>query len=231
MSPISKISKQMISEEIMIQMKDNIISGEWLPGKKIPGEMELSSLFGVSRISVRYAIHQLVGMGLLLSKRGKGTFVTENVSAQYFSILLPYLLVERPSIIEVFEYRYILEGKVAALAAERATPEDIKILEDIYQKIGEYKEDYDESAKYDLMFHTMIASMTRNSVVIKIMSILYDILKSTMRQAMEFTGLEVGRHYHSKVLEAIKNKDPKTAEEFMAKHVSSSLEIVKKFIS
>ena len=227
MSPINKISKLKISEAVLEQMKNNIISGEWCTGQKIPGEMELASLFGVSRISVRQAIHQLIGMGILVVKRGEGTFVNKNIPAQYFNILISYLMIEKPNIIEVFEYRCILEGKVAALAAERATTEDIKMLDEVYQKLSNIKNNYDESAEYDLLFHAMIASLTKNAVIIKIMSILYDVLKSTMREAMEFRGIEKGPFYHLKILEAIKNRDSAMAEEYMNKHVAGSLESIK----
>jgi GntR family transcriptional repressor for pyruvate dehydrogenase complex len=228
MSPIKKISKLKISEEVLEQMKNNIISGEWPPGQKIPGEMDLVSLFGVSRISVRQAIHQLVGMGILTIKRGEGTFVTESMPTQYFNVLVPYLMIEKPNIVDVFEYRRMLEGKAAALAAERATAEELEMLEDIYNKLGECQNDYDECIRYDLLFHTVIASATKNPVVVKITSILYDLLKSTMREAIEVVGAEQGRYYHLKVLEAIKNRDPVSAETHMFKHVSSSLDSVKK---
>ena len=181
MSPIKKIKKQRISEAVMEQMKDTIISGEWSPNKKIPGEMELVSLFGVSRISVRQAIHQLIGMGVLTIRRGEGTYVTESVPSQYFNILLPHLLIEKPDIIEVFEYRCILESKAAALAAERATSEDIMLLEDVYKKLGECKNDYDDCVKYDMLFHSIIASATKNSIIIKITSILYNNLKTGLK--------------------------------------------------
>lgn len=231
MAPINRISKLKISEEVLEQMKNNIISGEWLPGKKIPGEMELASLFDVSRISVRQAIHQLVGMGVLKIKRGEGTFVSDKIPTQYFNILIPYLMIEKPSTIDVFEYRCILESKSAALAAERATSEDIKMLEEAYKKLEENKDDLDKYIKHDVLFHMIIASATKNSVIMKITSILNDIIKSTMREAVEFVGANKGNYYHSKLLQAIKKGDSEVAEKFMEKHVESSLEIVKKSIA
>ncbi|MBA7509658.1 putative L-lactate dehydrogenase operon regulatory protein [subsurface metagenome] len=228
MSPINKIPKLKVSEEVLRQMKDLIISGEWPLGRKIPGEMELVSLFGVSRISIRQAIHQLVGMGILVVKSSEGTFVNENIPVQYFNIFLPYLMIEKPNIIEVFEYRCIIEGKAAALATERATAEDIKLLETTYKNLEKCKDDYDEFVKYDVLFHNIIASATKNSVIIKIMSILYDLIQSTMREATELLGVEKGLRYHLKILEAIKKRDKALAEDIMGKHVGSSLESLKK---
>lgn len=228
MAPINKILKVRISDEVMEQMKKNIISGEWSPGSKIPGEMDLVSLFGISRISVRQAIHQLVGMGVLIIKRGEGTFVTDAMPSQYFNILIPYLMIEKPDISDVFEYRCILESKSAYLAAERADEEDIKALEELLIHLKEIKNDYEEYVKYDVSFHTVIASATKNSVILKITSILSDILKSTMREAIEFVGFDKGNYFHSEVLKAIKSRDPILAEKQMSKHLNSSWEAVKK---
>jgi GntR family transcriptional repressor for pyruvate dehydrogenase complex len=225
--PINKILKTKISDEVMEQMKENIISGEWKPGKKIPGELELVSLFGVSRISIRQAIHQFVGMGVLIIKRGDGTYVSESVPDEHFNILLPYLMIEKPGIVEVFEYRCILESKAAALAAERATEEEIDALENIHNSLKKNKDNFDKFIDYDLLFHTMIASATKNSVIAKISTILSSVIKSSMKEALEFVGVEEGLYYHTKVLEAIQAKDKPAAEDYMLRHVQSSLENVK----
>lgn len=226
MSSINKISKLRVSEEVLKQLKSNIISGDWTAGSKIPGEMELAASFGVSRISVRQAIHQLVGMGLLVVKGSKGTFVNEIISNQYSNIFLPYLMVEQHDIFDVFEFRCIIEGRSAALAAERATSKDIKMLEETYKKLQEYKNDYDEFIKYDVLFHTIVATATKNSVIIKVISILFDLIKSTMREAVEMIGFK-GLDYHLKVLEAIRKKDKLMAEKFMVKHVVMSQKLIK----
>ena len=116
------------SDEVLEQMKGNIISGEWAPGEKIPGEIELTQMFEVSRISIREAIHRLVGMGVLLIKRGEGTFVTEALPQESFNDFLPYLMIQRPSLTEILEFRAIIEIESARLAAIRADEKDINEL-------------------------------------------------------------------------------------------------------
>ena len=81
---ITAIEKKRVSDEVFEQMKNNIVSGEWAPGARIPGELELVELFQVSRVSVREAIHRLVGMGVLTIRRGEGTFVSEILPSDYF---------------------------------------------------------------------------------------------------------------------------------------------------
>jgi GntR family transcriptional regulator len=64
--------------QIKQSIKSWILNREFNPGEKIPSENELASKFSVSRLTVRQAISQLVQEGFLNSKRGEGTFVTNN---------------------------------------------------------------------------------------------------------------------------------------------------------
>ena len=63
-------------------MAQKIASREWKPGQKIPSETELCEIYGVSRITVRKAVEDLVRLGRLIKQQGKGTFVT-NVSMEH----------------------------------------------------------------------------------------------------------------------------------------------------
>jgi len=65
--------------QIKQTIKTWIINKEFNPGGKIPSENELAERFGVSRLTVRQAISQLTQEGFLISRRGEGTFVTDNV--------------------------------------------------------------------------------------------------------------------------------------------------------
>jgi len=64
--------------QIKQTIKGWIINREFNPGEKIPSENELASMFNVTRLTVRQAISQLVQEGFLISKRGEGTFVTDD---------------------------------------------------------------------------------------------------------------------------------------------------------
>lgn len=63
-------------KQIVEDIKSNIVLGNYHKGEKIPSEFELSSMFSVSRVTVRRAIEELVKEGYLESRQGKGTFVT-----------------------------------------------------------------------------------------------------------------------------------------------------------
>lgn len=225
---IKAIEKKRVSDEVFEQMKDQIVSGEWAPGMKIPGELELVDLFEVSRVSVREAIHRLVGMGVLVIKRGEGTFVSEIIPSDYFDTLLPILTIERSNVLEMLEFRNIIEVESARLVSKRADEQDIERMTNIIKKMEDCQGDKQLFSAQDLNFHYAMAIATHNSVIIKVNAILSDMLKKTMEEIVGLTGYEGGIYYHKKILEAIKNKDEKLSAALMKEHIDSTMNKIKK---
>jgi GntR family transcriptional repressor for pyruvate dehydrogenase complex len=224
---IKPINQKNISDEVLDQIKENIISGEWAPGTKIPGELDLSKMFNVSRVSIRQAIHRLVGMGILNIKRGEGTFVSEVLPRDYFSTLLPVLMIETDSLIEMLEFRAVMEIESARLAAIRANDEDIKRMEEIIANMGKSKKDYKKFALEDLNFHTALSLATHNSVVARVTEIMHEVLKSSMEQIVRLRGFQAGLLYHRRILDAIINKDAEAAADIMREHIETAINDIK----
>src|ERR1700750_1946602 len=101
-----------------------IETGELKPGDRRPGERELAEHFKVSRASLRAALHSIAGMGLLQFRHGSGTYITGGPPVLDDGPLSLLARLHGFSDDEMFEARRQLEVGVAALAAERATPED-----------------------------------------------------------------------------------------------------------
>ena len=212
---ITTIKQKRISDAVFEQMKEHIISGEWAPGNKIPGELELTELFGVSRVSVREAIHRLVGMGILTIRRGEGTYVAEVLPDNYMNALLPFLMIEGANLSEMLEFREMIEVESVKLATKRATEEDLVRMEKAIQIMEKKRGKVNDFASADLNFHTAVAMATHNSVIIKVNAIIHDMLRKTMEEIVGITGYKDGLYYHRKLLEAIRNRDEKTAVEMM----------------
>jgi GntR family transcriptional repressor for pyruvate dehydrogenase complex len=221
---ITAIKQKRISDEVFEQMKEHIISGDWAPGKKIPGELELVELFNVSRVSVREAIHRLVGMGVLTIRRGEGTFVTEMLPENYMNALLPILMIEGSSFSEMLEFRAIIEVESARLAARRADEQDFYRMEEVLQVMERCEGNNREFAKADLNFHVAVAMATHNSVIIKVNAIIHDMLKKMMEEIVAITGYTGGLYYHRKILEAIKERDEEAAVRTMSEHINVTID-------
>lgn len=225
---IKAIRQTRISDEVFEQMKEHILSGEWGPGKKIPGELELAQLFDVSRVSVREAIHRLVGMGVLTIRRGDGTYVSEVLPENYLNTLLPVLMIEGASLAEMLEFRAMIETESVRLASRRATQEDLDRMAEAIAVMKKNTGSVREFAAADLNFHFAVAMAAHNAVLIKVNAIIHDMLKKTMEEVVGLTGYEGGLFYHERILEAIRNRDEQAAVSLMREHIDVTINRVNK---
>ena len=127
---VNSIKRESVAEQIFGQPKAKIVSGELRPGDKLPTEMELCEMYGVSRTSVRQALTNLSSMDLIEAKTGGGTFVKKADASRIMDKLVLFTFLDERSLSEIAEFRSILEPAVARLACQRATPDDIEKLEE-----------------------------------------------------------------------------------------------------
>ena len=221
---MKQIKKLRVGDEVFEQMKKNIIDGIWKSGEKIPGENDLCKMLGVSRVSVREAIHRLVGMGVLEIKRGEGTFISEVISEDAFNSFLSFLMVEQVDFKEVLEFRRILDLGGVVLAARNSNEEDINLFHKLSEKLKNNVGNDKDFSKTDLEFHTAIALASKNKLLIKVTAILHDLLHKTMDQSIKSTGYEAGIKYHSTITDAISKHDEKEALKQMSLHYDEMIE-------
>ena len=136
MTEIRKIARDGVSDQVYVQLKENIVKGIWQPGEKIPSENQLVSLFGVSRASIRMAIQRMITLGLLESRVGDGTYVRAFTPGAFVNELVS-LGLKPADQLEIMEFRKALETEALKLAVERATDEDLAELEAIHIRARE----------------------------------------------------------------------------------------------
>lgn len=199
------LDKKEIRQQVFEQLLSQITTGKWKPGEKIPSENELTSIMGVSRISVREAIQKLAAMDLVETYRGKGTFVKEFTTNNYLKSLTPMLLMTPDDILFVVEYRRILEVGIIDLYTRNPTSRDIAFFTKTLDKMKQYyRTNLKKYTKYDLEFHMKLYEMTGNPFIIKISNLVYDILSAAMKEAVTERGAEEGIEFHSAMLEYIR---------------------------
>lgn len=216
---ISKIVKQNISDIILQQMKEQILSGDWEPGEKIPSENELTKLFGVSRISVRQALQKLTAVGLIETRVGEGSFVNKLSPGIAMNNLIPALYLGSDSLKEVLEFRKMIEGRVAELACLKADSDDIKDLEKIYCDMERYKDDLEKFSQEDCKFHIALGTITNNSIITQLYTIIQEQLNIAFKKIVTVRGNKAGLHYHRLILDAMKERDCGKAKEIMDEHM------------
>ena len=217
---IKSIKRESVAEQIFEQLKANIISGELRPGDKLPTEMELCELYGVSRTSVRQAMTNLSSLGLVEARPGGGTFVKKADGSRIMDDLMLFTFLEGRSLTEIAEFRSILEPAVTRLACRKADPDDIESLSSIYRQMEEHSNDLEEFAKLDHRFHTEIARISRNPYIIRIYEALEEILDSAFSKIVKNNGNRGGWRYHGQIVEAFRNGDHELAAGIMQEHMS-----------
>lgn len=221
MKPIRRSS---VRTQVFEQLKEQIINGTWAPGTKIPSENELTKILEVSRVTVREALQKLITLGLLEARQGEGTYVRELSADFYMNPLVPLLLLDRPQIMHVLEYRRIIEIGAMELVVHRATEEDILRLETILENMERNKDNIEKFGQKDLSFHLALMEITRNPVIIKVNHIIKDVLNTSMAHIVGCLGTHDGLYYHEKIIKAIKDGDKQGARDLMEEHIERTIE-------
>ncbi len=133
---------------------------------------------GVSRVSVRTALKSLIAQGFLVSKQGEGTFVVDVSVDMNMDILVPIIGLDKTYILEVLEFRKILEVGIVPLIFENLTDDDLIYLERNVQKLEQTAEEQiGLITELDLDFHRMLCLISGNSLIIKVNRILADLFQ------------------------------------------------------
>jgi len=142
-------------------LRERVRNGEWAIGGKIPSETHLAEELGVGRSTVREAIRQLVGSGMLAARQGAGVFVVATEEAADWPTL-----VRKAAIADVIEVRLAIEVEAARLAALRRTDDDlIRLRKAIARRNGLSTRDREAFVDADLAFHAAIVEAAGNPVL------------------------------------------------------------------
>jgi len=209
-----------ISDEIVNQIKSQISEGMLKPGDRLPPERELVNQFGVSRPSLREGLNFLVAMGFL-EVRGKRTYIKSVASESMQNPLSLLIKADTQKIFDLIEVRKAIEVWGAFLAAQRATEEDIKQLENIIEEMRKSFEEGRSWEKQDADFHLGIAQATHNTIQTHIMSTIYDLLRESMAKVFkDRTKVKKLIDQHYRIFSAIKNHSPDKARERTLEHLN-----------
>ena len=225
-SDFEVIRRNKVYEEVAKQI-ERLILQKLQPGDKLPSERELAEVLQVSRSSIRDAIRSLELMGLVEPRQGAGTIVRE-LSAE--SLVNPFAnaLKRRQELVsELLDFRKMLEPPLAARAATHASPDEISEMEEILQRQEGTLSHGEAAIAEDAEFHYSIALASGNSIVLKVLDILMDLLRDTRERSLQLKGRpERSLAGHRRILAAIKRHDAEAAKNAMRRHIEDVEEIV-----
>lgn len=218
------IAATKIYMQVIAQIHEALAAGELQPGQRLPPERELATTLGVSRGSVRQALGALEVLGVIHSRPGEGTFVSQSGRATLLAVLDELLAEETWNPIELFEPRRILEPEVAALAAERAEPEDVDQIARVLREAEERVARSQVAMEEDLAFHLAVARANHNEATFRLIQRLADLMQKKVWELYKRLALreeELHPHFmeHRRIFEAIRDRDPGGARRAMIDHL------------
>lgn len=219
------------SDQVFEQLRDLIFRGQLKPGDKLLPERELAQSMGVSRPTVREAINKLVYRGMLEHRQGQGTFVAMPEPGQAHNPFKAMIEGYEATPLDLLEVRLGLECNAAVLAARRATPEDLAMLEKSFHLMRDKILEGELGLEEDVAFHMCIAYSTKNQVQIHIMRYLYDMLHYGIKESLQHlyekpANLRDIINQHERVYEAIRRHDTQEAFDAMRVHIGFVIDFI-----
>jgi GntR family transcriptional repressor for pyruvate dehydrogenase complex len=210
------------SEQIVHHVRRLVEQGELGVGDKLPAERTLARQTGVSRSSVRVGLRALSAMGVVQSRHGAGTFITDapSLETEPLQFLAALHGVGRD---EMFEARRLLEVGVAGLSAERATGDELVSIADEVTSMFASIDDPQSFLVHDIRFHRAVAAASGNPILAAVVEMVSAIFYETRRQNVHrATDLREAAEMHRRIYHAVRAHDPVAARETMNQHLMQS---------
>ncbi|RDI65686.1 FadR/GntR family transcriptional regulator [Nocardia pseudobrasiliensis] len=198
---------------------DRIRAGEWQLGHKLPGETTLAAQLGVGRSTLREAIRELAGKGVLESRQGAGVFVTALDTVEDWDTIL-----RRADIVAVIEARLAIEAECAALAARRRTPADLRAMWRALAARAEAPASAPDLVDADTAFHRTVVAAAHNDILTGMFDAFIPRSRRAMIDMLRIRPLPDERadhHAHEVLLDAIRRRDEAAAVAASRIHLTS----------
>jgi len=207
-------------------LREQIRSGAWPIGTRIPSETELTEELGVSRPSLREAVRALAHLGLLETRQGNGTFVIADNATE---VALRRTL-KHSDELEVQQVRSALDVLAARLAAERHTPEDMRRIRRTLamRRNAADAENVEAFTNHDIEFHVAVAAASHNTLLLGVYTSFDASIRASVHTTLkhEITVHAHGVDYHTALADAIEARDVDlagaTAERLILAHAESN---------
>lgn len=220
-----QIERINVTNQVIEYIRDHIISGAWEVGKKIPSENQLTEELGVSRASIRTAIRHFVGLGVLESAQGKGTYLTSSdLNADQRRDSKELTTEDFQNMEKVLEFRCIVEPEATYLAAQNANGEMISKLRALFETMLNNVGNQEAFVQADMDFHRVICEYSQNPFIVNCMTALYDGNAANPGLLNAKFGYKDGIYYHSLILKAFEEGNVEAARDYIKEHLEQALD-------
>lgn len=214
-------SQKLLPQRAADQIAEMIADRQLKAGDKLPNEFEMASQLNVGRGTIREAVKILVSRNVVEIRRGSGTFVCDNPGVLEDPFGFAFVEDKQKLALDLCEFRMVVEPEMAAMAAERATGEEIMRMEEAAKEVEELCLQNKDHMEKDIIFHELIAQSTNNQVMPNIIPV----IQSAIGLFITVTDSSLKKETvetHRMVMDAIKAHDPEAAKEAMMRHLESN---------
>jgi GntR family transcriptional repressor for pyruvate dehydrogenase complex len=222
------VRKQQLVDLVVQQLDERLRNGEFAVGRKLPSELELASMFGVGRTTIREAIRVFSHAGVLDVRQGDGTYVR----APGRDVSLAERLRDA-RVIDVYEVRQALEVEAAGLAAQRRDEQDLEVIRNLVARLRGAVQTRNRAQflATDLSLHLAVVSSTKNPVLIDFYHSFVPSLEVALTQVVGIPGaMERCVARHERLLEALIDRDRETARSRTQAYLESVSSLLREIV-
>jgi DNA-binding FadR family transcriptional regulator len=212
-----------LSDRIVRELEDRIVSGELAPGDHLPTEAELGDVLDVSRSVVRDAVRTLAARGLLEVRQGRGMIVTAPDDNAYSEALTLLLARSDLKMSDVFDARTTLETQLGLLAVDRSTDEDVAALETHLAELEDAiaSKDWSRASDSHVAFHAALLHALHLPALDKLLEPMQQLIVASAAPPLPEDDLwDVDAHVP--IIAALRAKDTAAMQKALDRHYRRS---------
>ncbi len=219
------IQKKKLADHVIAEIRRRIELGKLKEGDKLPNQNEFAAQLGVSRTSLREAIHRLTLIGAIEQRPGYGTVIKTPAAVSYIDHLARPMINDEKATIELMEFRRIIELGAVELAVARASEGQIAQMGRLFDEMAHAHADnrISDFMKNDLGFHILICKSSHNRMLLHH----FVMLQGQLEQFMHEKGYALpllrtpSLNFHRDIYKAFRDRDPRAAMRHMDEHLRS----------
>lgn len=219
---MTALQRRPLADQAAELLLERVRSGAWPLDHRLPGEQALAAELGVGRSTVREAIRQLAGRGVLDSRQGSGVYVVSTDTTDDWDEVL-----RRGEIVDVLEVRAALEVEAAGLAAARRTPADVRTMTTALARRGQVAATASttEYVDADLAFHRAVVDAAHNAVLAELFTTFVPRLRRAMVAMVDLDRAGTTHRHdqdaHEAILDAVRARDAGRASAAAREHLAA----------
>jgi GntR family transcriptional regulator, transcriptional repressor for pyruvate dehydrogenase complex len=220
-SPFAAIQRRSsVAADAIEQITRLVTSGELRATQKLPPERSLSESLGVSRPTIREAVRALETIGVLETRQGSGTYVTD-LSPERLARPFRFLVEANTRALgDLAQIRFFLEVGAAEVAARAIDEDALEELERLLTEMRDAIDDVERFIELDLAFHRVIHETGGNDVLVAMMESLSTLVNRSRMLAVQRRDFrEAALHDHENIVRSLERRDPEGAAAMMSHHL------------